>query len=134
MLQVLIDNAREYRDAPDQVILDRVNRDLKAFFPKVNGSQLQKYHLQRHTQVFTETRPNYFSGVFRNSETFLSNLLIAGDWTAKPYHYGMESAAVAGLRAANLLLEREGLSQHEILDVKFPALTERLARWRCGKD
>lgn len=134
VLQVLIDNAREYRDAPDQVILDRVNRDLKTFFPKVAGGQLQKYHLQRHAQVFTETRPNYFSGVFRETETFLSNLMVAGEWTATPYHYGMESATVAGLRAANALLRREGLPEQEILEVKFPAFTETLARWRCGKD
>jgi zeta-carotene desaturase len=134
VLQVLIDNAREYRNASDEMILDHVNKDLEVYFPKVKDAKLKKHHLQRHTQVFTETRPNYFSGVFRKSETFLSNLLVAGDWTARPYHYGMESAAVAGLRAANLLLERENLPPHEILDLKYPAMTEKIARWRCRKD
>ena len=133
VLQVLIDNARDYRDASDEVILDRVIKDLTTFFPKVATGQLQKYHLQRHTQVFTETRPNYFSGVFRSTETPISNLLVAGDWTAKPYHYGMESAVVSGLRGANHLRQQEGLPTHEILDVQFPGFTEKLAQWRWNR-
>jgi zeta-carotene desaturase len=119
IVQVLIDNGREYEGAPDAIVLRRVLDDLGAFFPATRDAKLEKHVVLRHDAIYTETRPNYFSGVLRSSETFIDNMLVAGEWTAGAYHYGLESAAVAGIRAANTLLARHNLPTHKIAPVKY---------------
>ncbi|MCG8584648.1 MAG: FAD-dependent oxidoreductase, partial [Pirellulales bacterium] len=59
IIQVLIDNSREYEAASDAFLLEEVLGDLHTFFPETKDANLEKHHVLRHDMIYTETRTNY---------------------------------------------------------------------------
>lgn len=120
IVQVLIDAAGDLRYLSDEELTQKVLSDLAMFFPEVRSLAPKSCTILRHVNIYAETGPGYWSRVPRGHETPVRNLFLAGDYTAGPYHYGMESAIVSGIASANAVLASFGLPQHPIVRPEFP--------------
>jgi 15-cis-phytoene desaturase len=121
-VQVLIDAAEDIADWPDERILGQSLADLARFFPPAKYRRPERpaaWSILRHRNIYCETRPGYWQIVPHTHETPISNLYLAGDYTAGLYHYGMESAVISGKKTANLIRAKHGLPEHSKSPVSF---------------
>lgn len=119
ILQVLIDAADDVAHLTDEQLVAASRADLDRFFPSCRGQVPVSSQVLRLTGTYCGTRPGYWSLVPRKHESGLPGVWLAGDFTAGPYHYGMESAVISGKQVANRLLAALGLPQHEILRPRY---------------
>ena len=124
VLQVLIDASDDVAHLADADMYQRVLADLDRFFPACRAARPRKWQLLRHRDIYCETRPGYWSLVPRRHETSLANLLLAGDYTDGPYHYGMESAVISGKRVAGIVLREHAAKPDPVLPVRYIGLVK----------
>jgi uncharacterized protein with NAD-binding domain and iron-sulfur cluster len=115
ILQVLIDAADDVAHYSDEQLVAASRADLDRFFPTCRGEVPTSSQVLRLTGTYCGTRPGYWSLVPRKHESGLPGVWLAGDFTAGPYHYGMESAVISGKEVANRMLGAINLPEHEIL-------------------
>jgi len=115
ILQVLIDAADDVVHLSDDALVARACADLARFFPACRGVTPTDATVLRLTGTYCGTRVGYWSLVPRTHDTGIPGVWLAGDYTAGPYHYGMESAVISGKQVANHLLTARGHAPHPIL-------------------
>ncbi|HEY2827235.1 MAG TPA: hydroxysqualene dehydroxylase HpnE [Pirellulales bacterium] len=123
--QVVISASREVEAQPRDEVIARVREELAEVWPAVSQAKLLQARLitQQHS-VFSplpgseRLRPKQQSSV--------SNLFLAGDWTATGWPATMEGAVRSGYLAAEVLLSRFGRPERILAnDLRRPWL----ARW-----
>lgn len=127
-VQVLIDAAEDITDWSDERIVEQSLADLARFFPPAKYPRPDRpaaWSIIRHRNIYCETRPGYWQIVPNTHETPISNLYLAGDYTAGLYHYGMESAVISGKETANLIRAKHGLAEHPKVPVSFLPFVRR---------
>ena len=115
ILQVLIDAADDVAHLSDDALVAKACADLARFFPTCRGVAPTDATVLRLTGTYCGTRVGYWSLVPRTHETGIPGVWLAGDYTAGPYHYGMESAVISGKQVANHLLTSRSHPAHPIL-------------------
>jgi squalene-associated FAD-dependent desaturase len=106
-VQVVVSAARELRPLGQAEIQKRIVAELSRLFPIMHGARLLR------ARVVTEQAATFSAvpGVDRwrpEQGSPLSNLLLAGDWTATGWPATMEGAVRSGYLAAEALLTRIG--------------------------
>ena len=112
---MLIDAADDVAHLSDDALVAKACADLARFFPDCRGVAPTDATIQRLTGTYCGTRVGYWSLVPRTHETGIPGVWLAGDYTAGPYHYGMESAVISGKQVANHLLATRSHAPHPIL-------------------
>jgi uncharacterized protein with NAD-binding domain and iron-sulfur cluster len=105
--QVVVSAARQFRGLGREEIERRVVEELRRLFPPLAEAKLLRARVvTEHAATFSavpgvdQWRPAASSP--------LTNLLVAGDWTATGWPATMEGAVRSGYLAAEALLERVG--------------------------
>ncbi len=119
ILQVLIDAADDVAHLGDDELVTAACADLARFFPGCRGVKPTDATVLRLKGTYCGTRVGYWSLVPRTHETGVAGVWLAGDYTAGPYHYGMESAVISGKQVANRLLALRGLPPHPVLRPRY---------------
>lgn len=119
ILQVLIDAADDVLHLSDEQLVVASRADLERFFPTCRGHVPVDATVLRLRGTYCGTRVGYWSQVPRQHETGLPGVWLAGDYTDGPYHYGMESAVIAGKAVANGILAEMNRPGHVILRPRF---------------
>ena len=109
-LQVVVSAARAFRGLGHAEVQARVTAELAQLFPAAASVAI------RRTRVVTEHAATFSAvpGVDRwrpPQESPLSNLVVAGDWTATGWPATMEGAVRSGYLAAEALLRRLGRAE-----------------------
>jgi squalene-associated FAD-dependent desaturase len=106
-LQIVVSASRIFRGLTHQEIQARIESEIRQLFPEAASAQLVR------GRVVTERAATFSAvpGVDRwrpSQSTPISNLFIAGDWTATGWPATMEGAVRSGYLAAEALLARTG--------------------------
>jgi squalene-associated FAD-dependent desaturase len=106
-VQAVVSAARQFRGLGREEVQDRIVAELRALFPKARPARLLR------ARVITEHAATFSAvpGVdrWRPEQTSpLSNLFVAGDWTATGWPATMEGAVRSGYLAAQALLRHAG--------------------------
>jgi squalene-associated FAD-dependent desaturase len=106
-VQVVVSAARQFRGLDGETVRRRIVTELAELFPAARPANL------RRARVVTEHAATFSAvpGVDRwrpGQGSPLSNLLVAGDWTATGWPATMEGAVRSGYLAAEALLRRRG--------------------------
>jgi hypothetical protein len=105
--QVVISASHDLANRPRQAVLDEVLADLRAIFPAAAKAQLVRWQLlTEHDAVFS-VRPG-LDAIRPRQQTVISNLLLAGDWTATGWPATMEGAVRSGYLAAEAIAAQLG--------------------------
>jgi len=106
---------KEFRD--QTALLNTFQEELYEIVPELREATMLHREL-----VNQKNFSGYPPGSYDNrpeTETEISNLLLAGDWVKMPFPCGlMERAVSSGFVAANAILHRQGLQRRELLSVK----------------
>ncbi len=126
--QVVISASRHLADMTQEEIRRTVLKELCDVFPEASTARLL------HSRQVTEQRAVFSvtPGIDRLrplQQSPISNLQLAGDWTATSWPSTMESAVRSGYLAAENILKRRGADQR-LLPEELP--TSRLSRWLFG--
>jgi uncharacterized protein with NAD-binding domain and iron-sulfur cluster len=126
--QVVISGSRELSSLSRDEIVARVTAELRSLSSKARGAQLLSANvITEHRAVFS---PKPGIDRYRPSQTTpISNLFLAGDWTATGWPATMEGAVRSGYLAAEAMLRSLGI-ERKILVPDLPAA--RLSRWLLG--
>ena len=107
---MVISAARSFRGLGHEEVRRRVVEELARLFPVAATAPLRRVRVvTEHAATFSAVpgvdkwRPSQASPV--------SNLLVAGDWTATGWPATMEGAVRSGYLAAEALLERRGIKE-----------------------
>lgn len=126
------DAKRSWSERPAKEILDAVFEDLLRLgegFAQENLQAPDAYEIQRHRSVFTFYKP----GDHRNrpgADSGVVGLHLAGDWTRADWSvWMMERAVVSGLRAANRVLESQGLEPVPVERLEPEGMLLTASRW-----
>lgn len=121
----------QWIDRSDNEILDVVFEDIAPFCPGLSRAKVSWHEIQRHRALFTRYKPG--DVCFRpRAETTVKGLFLAGDWTRADWSvWMMERAVVSGVRAANAVLSRRGLSEVPILRLPDEGVLLRMSRAMC---
>jgi squalene-associated FAD-dependent desaturase len=109
-LQVVVSAARAFRGLGHEEVSRRIVHELASLFPPARRATLLR------SRVVTEHAATFSAvpGVDRwrpSQASPLTNLLVAGDWTATGWPATMEGAVRSGYLAAQALLERKGIKE-----------------------
>jgi squalene-associated FAD-dependent desaturase len=109
-LQVVVSAARQFRGLGHEEVQRRVLAELAHLFPRAAAANVLR------ARVVTEHAATFSAvpGVDRwrpAQASPLSNLLVAGDWTATGWPATMEGAVRSGYLAAEALLARRGMKE-----------------------
>jgi squalene-associated FAD-dependent desaturase len=109
-LQVVVSAARQFRGLEHEEVQRRIVEELARLFPAAKPEALKR------ARVVTEHAATFSAvpGVdqWRPTQTTpITNLLIAGDWTATGWPATMEGAVRSGYLAAERVLENEGAAE-----------------------
>jgi zeta-carotene desaturase len=106
-VQVVISASRSVLEMPRAELIELTVRELKEFFPAVNGAILERAHVVKEVRAtFSATaeaerkRPG--------NTTSIPNLFLAGDWTRSGWPATMEGAVRSGYMAAEAVLRSFG--------------------------
>ncbi len=98
-IQLVVSASRSLTNMAKNEVIELALTELKEFFPKVAGATLQRAHVVKEVRAtfsaacnLEEQRPT--------SETAISNLFLAGDWTRSGWPATMEGAVRSGYLAA----------------------------------
>ena len=109
-VQVVVSAARQFRGLGHEEVQRRVVKEVQTLFPAIaNLSPLRARVVTEHAATFSAV-----PGVdrWRPVQTSpLSNLFVAGDWTATGWPATMEGAVRSGYLAAEALLRRQGRAE-----------------------
>lgn len=124
-IEVHVYGPQDVLKQPDAVLLANIITDLYRAYPELRNHLIGQ-SLQRNAA--THTLPSLGArGTHLGIETPWQNLFCAGDWVQHEVpSFFLERACVTGLKAANLVLEANGLEPHE---VKLYPPPEPLAAW-----
>ncbi len=123
--QVVISASHGLRSRDRREVVNQICGDLRAVWPAARGARLMRWRLITEPEAVFSSRPGLERS--RPSQvTPVSNLLLAGDWTATDWPATMEGAVRSGYLAVEFLLAALGRPQR-ILVADLPR--SRIARW-----
>jgi squalene-associated FAD-dependent desaturase len=123
-LSALISASHRYMEMPKEELLQLVLADVRACLPDARQAEVVKSYVVRWPKATISPRPGV-EALRPDQRSPISNLYVAGEWTQTGWPSTMESAVRSGYRAAEYILEREGLP-HSVLAPDLPV--SRLAR------
>ncbi len=103
-LNVTISGANQYIDIPSQELIEKCFSELNLTFPMLSGVSIL------HAKLIRDKRATFIADpaterIRPNNSTPISNLFVAGDWTATKLPATIEGAAISGIMAARKILE-----------------------------
>jgi squalene-associated FAD-dependent desaturase len=104
-LQVVVSAAREFRGLGQAEVRRRIEEEFRKLFPDARPAQVLRARVvTEHAATFSAV-PGV-DALRPGAETALTNLFLAGDWTATGWPATMEGAVRSGYLAAEALLRR----------------------------
>ncbi len=127
---MVISASRELKGRRRQDVVAQVTNELAAIWPAAARARLLHWRMITSPEAVFSVRPGVDR--FRPSQrTPLTNLALAGDWTATGWPATMEGAVRSGYLAAEAILSEARLGNDRWLVVsQMPR--GRLARWLIG--
>ncbi len=129
-LSMVISASRRYTAMPKEELLALVLEDVRACVPGAREAKVLRSHVIRWPKATLSPLPGA-EALRPDQRSPLSNLYIAGEWTQTGWPSTMESAARSGYRAAEYLLEREGLPSRVLAPDLPPSGLARLLDGQC---
>lgn len=103
--QVVISASQELKGRDREVVVHQVCDELAAIWPAARGARLVRWRVITQPQAVFSVRPG-LDRLRPAQQTPISNLLLAGDWTATGWPATMEGAVRSGYLAIESLLDR----------------------------
>lgn len=103
-LSTILAPADKFIDMDDTTILQHVISDGYKLGMDLK-TNLLNYRVVRHPEDFYSLEPNH-DWMRPEQKTNVEGLILAGDYTKQPYFATMEGAVVSGLKAANIVLDK----------------------------
>ncbi len=105
--QVVISASHELTGRDRQQVMEEALADLRAVFPLARQAGLHRWRLVTEQNAVFSVRPG-IEALRPAQVTAVSNLMLAGDWTATGWPATMEGAIRSGYLAAEAILSRLG--------------------------
>jgi len=113
-IQLVVSASRSLTEKPRGEVIDLAIRELAEFFPAVREANLEKAHVVKEVRATFSAAPG-LEAVRPGSETPLSNLFLAGDWTRSGWPATMEGAVRSGYLAAEAVTRHFGRPERFVL-------------------
>jgi squalene-associated FAD-dependent desaturase len=127
-VQVVISASRAVSRLSQNEIVERCRKELSLLLAEAAGAELLRSVVIRESAATFSPEPG--SDRWRPPQrTWISNFVLAGDWTETGWPATMESAVLSGYRAAEAILEATGRPRR-LVRPELPV--GRLARWLSG--
>ena len=107
--QVVISGSREARAIPQEQLVERVLKDLRAVFPEARNAVLLRSRIVSDPTSVFSIGPEV-EAIRPPAHTALPWLHLAGDWIQTGWPATMEGAVISGSMSANSIARQEGLS------------------------
>ena len=113
-IQLVVSASRSLTEKPRGEVIDLALRELAEFFPAVRKAKLEKAHVVKEVRATFSAAPG-LEAERPGSETPLSNLFLAGDWTRSGWPATMEGAVRSGYLAAEAVTRHFGKPERFVL-------------------
>jgi zeta-carotene desaturase len=101
-IQLVVSASRSLLEMPRADVIALALKELTEFFPDVSNAKLEKAHVVKEVRATFSAKP-HLELKRPSAWTNLSNLFLAGDWTASGWPATMEGAVRSGYMAAEAI-------------------------------
>jgi len=131
-LSAVISATRRYSTVDKEAILATVLADVRSCLPQARGAVLVKSQVIKWPKATFSPLPGV-EQLRPDQRSPVSNLFVAGEWTCTGWPSTMESAARSGYRAAEYILQCEGITESIVPPGLKPGTLARLLE-RSSRD
>lgn len=124
-LGLVVSAARGLIEKPRGEIIDMALLDVRAAFPRAREAKVTRAVVIKEPKATFAVTPE--SDTLRpDPQTPIPNFFLAGDWTNTGWPATMEGAVISGYRCADLVSQREGMSNRAMQPGLVP---EEMMQW-----
>ena len=113
-VQLVVSASRSFTQMPRGDVIALGLRELAEFFPKVSEAKLERAEVVKEVKATFSAEPG-LEAKRPSTETRVSNLFLAGDWTKSGWPSTMEGAVRSGYKAAEAVAKAAGVSKQFLL-------------------
>jgi len=106
-IQLVVSASRSLTNSSKNEVIELALKELQDFFPRVAEAKLERAHVVKEVRATFSAACN-LEDRRPGSETAISNLFLAGDWTRSGWPATMEGAVRSGYLAAEAALRKLG--------------------------